>query len=371
MNVKKIVEKALRETLVKLGVQAPPPTVVVKFSGDGAVIASSATMVFLTFSFPGLSENVLSAIVLAIMMGINKANSTYACVWCTVAKDERMGYKCTRESVGSLLQTMKEIRPTIFLRVPSWWPALRANSSPGYHRWPRTLASGPNYNKQLGGSGTPFGWTIVNVVFFKKVRQALGLDRCRFPMAGGAPMAQETLTYFMSINIPVHEIYGMSETTGPTTLTTSDKIRFMSSGRPFGGIKGVGEVLVSGRHVFMGYMGNTVATSEEGYLYITGRMKEIIITASGEKVPPRPIEEAITRELPLISDAIVIGDQQRFLCCLVTLKTEVDEETGVPTLSCCQAVGNSAHTVQGVVGGEGDRKVLKMIQHGIHEASKV
>ena len=79
MNVKKIVEKALRETvrktyfititrtfvtfqLVKLGVQAPPPTVVVKFSGDGAVIASSATMVFLTFSFPGLSENVLSAI---------------------------------------------------------------------------------------------------------------------------------------------------------------------------------------------------------------------------------------------------------------------------------------------------------------------
>ena len=123
---------------------------------------------------------------------------------------------------------------------------------------------------------------------------------------------------------------------------------------------------------------------QEGYLYITGRMKEIIITASGEKVPPRPIEEAITRELPLISNAIVIGDQQRFLCCLVTLKvkyqdmfsgqplqTEVDEETGVPTLSCCQAVGNSAHTVQGVVGGEGDRKVLKMIQHGIHEASKV
>ena len=72
------------------------------------------------------------------------------------------------------------------------------------------LPSASNYR----GSGTPFGWTIANVVFFKKVRQALGLDRCHFPMAGGAPMAQETLTYFMSINIPVHEIYGMSETTG-------------------------------------------------------------------------------------------------------------------------------------------------------------
>lgn len=63
--------------------------------------------------------------------------------------------------------------------------------------------------------------------------------------------------------------------------------------------------------------------SQEGYLYITGRMKEIIITASGEKVPPRPIEEAIKRELPVISNAIVIGDQQRFLCCLVTLKVSM------------------------------------------------
>ena len=83
-----------------------------------------------------LMQCIMQTTVLAIMMGINKANSTYACVWCTVAKDERctltysyrciyitcivvrMGYKCTRESVGSLLQTMKEIRPTIFLRVP-------------------------------------------------------------------------------------------------------------------------------------------------------------------------------------------------------------------------------------------------------------
>ena len=68
------------------------------------------------------------------------------------------------------------------------------------------------------------------------------------------------------------------------------------------------------------YVNLSPTPMQEGYLYITGRMKEIIITASGEKVPPRPIEEAIKRELPLISNAIVIGDQQRFLCCLVTLK---------------------------------------------------
>jgi long-chain-fatty-acid--CoA ligase ACSBG len=271
--------------------------------------------------------------------------------------------------------------------------------------WAKNIGFRANYTKQSGGSGTPFGWTLAKVIFFKKVRQALGLDRCHFPMAGGAPMAQETLTYFMSVNIPVQEIYGMSETSGPTTVTTTDKIRFMSSGRPFQGAEiridnpegemGIGEVMIRGRHVFMGYLGEPRTTgevltsdgwlrsgdlgylSEEGYLFITGRMKEIIITASGEKVPPRPIENAIKRELPIISNVIVIGEQQRFLCCLVTLKTEQDEATGLPTdrlsdvaVSCCQAAGSSALTVGDILSGEGDHRVLRMIQHGVDRVNK-
>ena len=64
------------------------------------------------------------------------------------------------------------------------------------------------------GSSKPFGWALANVLFFKKVRAGLGLDRCHFPITGAAPTNEETLTYFMSVNIPLHEIYGMSETTG-------------------------------------------------------------------------------------------------------------------------------------------------------------
>ena len=60
----------------------------------------------------------------------------------------------------------------------------------------------------------PFGWSIAKMLFFKKVRKALGLDRCHFPMTGAAPTNEDTLAYFMSVNIPLHEIYGMSETTG-------------------------------------------------------------------------------------------------------------------------------------------------------------
>lgn len=316
---------------------------------------------------------------------------------------------------GSLLHTMKEVRPTIFLGVPRVWEKIGesiqvvVSSQRGLKSkiasWAKHVGFKGNYTKQSGGSGTPFGWSIANVLFFKKVRHSLGLDRCHFPMAGSAPMSQETLTYFMSIDIPIQELYGMSETSGPTTITTTDRIRFMSSGLPFDGASikidnpegemGVGEVLVSGRHVFMGYLDEPHATSEvmtadgwlrsgdlgyiseEGYLYITGRMKEIIITASGEKVPPRPLEEAIKRELPIISNAIVIGDQQRFLCCLVTLKTVLDVDTGLPTdqlsevaVPCCQATGSSAHTVSDIISGEGDHRVLKMIQHGMDRVNK-
>ena len=72
----------------------------------------------------------------------------------------------------------------------------------------------------FSGSGTPFGWSFANLIFFKKVRRGLGLDKCHFPMTGSAPISQDTLAYFMSVNIPIHELYGMSETTGPTTVTT-------------------------------------------------------------------------------------------------------------------------------------------------------
>jgi long-chain-fatty-acid--CoA ligase ACSBG len=64
------------------------------------------------------------------------------------------------------------------------------------------------------GTGTPFGWSLANLLFFKKVKYALGLDRCHFQMTGAAPANEDTLSYFMSVNIPLHEMYGMSETTG-------------------------------------------------------------------------------------------------------------------------------------------------------------
>ena len=111
-------------------------------------------------------------------------------------------------------------------------------------------------------------------------------------------------------------------------------------------------------------------------MYITGRKKELLITAGGEKVAPVPIENLIKQMLPIVSNAVVVGDQQKFLSCLLTLRVEVDEATGLPTnqlsavsVEACQKVGSSALTVGDILSKGSDHKVLRMIQKGIDKVN--
>lgn len=111
-------------------------------------------------------------------------------------------------------------------------------------------------------------------------------------------------------------------------------------------------------------------------MYITGRKKEIIITASGDKIAPVPVENLIKQELPIVSNAMVVGDQQKYLSCLLTLKVVQDDITGLPTnqlsplaVEACLRVGSTAQTVSDVL-EKGDHKVLRMIQKGIDHVNK-
>ncbi|XP_019857705.1 PREDICTED: long-chain-fatty-acid--CoA ligase ACSBG2-like [Amphimedon queenslandica] len=315
---------------------------------------------------------------------------------------------------GSLLQTLREVHPTIFLGVPRVWEKISesmqlvARNTTGLKakisQWAKGVGLKGNLQKQLGGSGTPFGWSLANLIFFKKVRRGLGLDQCHFPMTGSAPISQDTLSYFMSVNIPLHELYGMSETTGPTTVTTQDDIRFQSSGRSLDGVRlrinnpddaGNGEVLIQGRHLFMGYIGEPKATSDtltedgwlksgdigyinhEGFLYITGRAKELLVLATGENIAPVPIESALKEQLPIVSNAVIVGDQKSYISCLITLKVEFDDVTGYATdrlnptaLAICQSCGSQSKTVRDILDEPSDHRVLKMIQNGIDRVNR-
>jgi long-chain acyl-CoA synthetase len=177
----------------------------------------------------------------------------------------------------------------------------------------------------------------------KKLKAALGLDRARSLLSGAAPIAPDVLAFFASIDLPVREIYGQSEDTGPTSCNLPGQTRTGSVGPALPGLEVKidedGEILIRGPNVFMGYYKEPEATAEalkdgwlcsgdlgafdkQGFLTITGRKKEIIITAGGKNITPKNIEAAL-KQSPLIGEAVVIGDRRRFLSALITLDDDV------------------------------------------------
>lgn len=189
------------------------------------------------------------------------------------------------------------------------------------------------------------------------MKARLGLTNCKFCVTGAAPIKLETLEFFGSLGIIIHSLFGMSETSG--TAVTNRPYHFIlgSNGPPMKGAevkleyvegrdkKGQGEILMRGRHIMLGYMHNEEKTKqtidEEGWihsgdvgefrndcLYITGRIKELIIGAGGENIAPVPIENYIKTIRPAISNFVMVGDKRKYNVALVTLKQEGTPQGG-------------------------------------------
>lgn len=248
---------------------------------------------------------------------------------------------------------------------------------------------------------TTWGYTLAHWIVLKRIKEALGLDYCKCCVSAAAPISPDIKQYFLTIDIPLMEAFGMSEAGGAHTMSPDSAFPINSIGKTLGGMKTkiinqngekTGEVCLFGRHIFMGYLSEPEKTKEvlddEGWLhsgdvgyvdndfvYITGRIKELLITAGGENIPPVPIEQAVKTELPHLSNVVLIGDKRKFLSLLITLKTLVDSE-GTPldelTTSVKQwleSLGCPADTVTGVLKAGPDEKLLKAIQVGINRVN--
>uniref|UniRef100_A0A1A8IEP3 Long-chain-fatty-acid--CoA ligase ACSBG2 n=1 Tax=Nothobranchius kuhntae TaxID=321403 RepID=A0A1A8IEP3_NOTKU len=317
---------------------------------------------------------------------------------------------------GSLVNTLKEARPTAFMGVPRVWEKMQermksvgAKSSTVRRKvaaWAKDVGLQSNLTRmnQNSASGRrPFSYHVAKKLVFKKVRKALGLDRCTKCYTGAAPITKDTLEFFLSLNIPLYELYGMSESAGPHTISHPEAFKLTSCGKEIPGCKtkvhnpdeeGNGEICFWGRHIFMGYLnmpdkteealdeegwlhsGDLGKRDEKGLLYITGRIKELIITAGGENVPPVPIEDAVKDAVPLISNAILIGDNKKFLSMLLTIKCDINAETGNPedellpeAVEFCRKLGSNATRVSEIAGGR-DRAVHTAIQEGINRVNE-
>ena len=263
------------------------------------------------------------------------------------------------DDMSKVKDTMIIARPTVFLAVPRVWEKFKTALEGRFREVTGVKAKIAAWAQETGfeagqvvfekGEGAlplplKLQQAAAEKLFASKLRSALGLDRLRVAVSGAAPIGKDVLEFFLACGIPIHEVYGQSEGSGPTTFNfpTPGRRRIGSVGLAFPEtevkIAADGEILVKGRHVFLGYYKNPDDTAEslqdgwlysgdigrfddQGFLYITDRKKDLIITAGGKNVAPQNIEKLL-RNIDGISQAVVVGDRRKFLTALLTLDAD-------------------------------------------------
>ena len=268
-----------------------------------------------------------------------------------VAARVRMGHS---SDIRTLLDDFAGFRPTFILAVPRVFEKIYNSaeakaSAAGKAKgriFTRATESAIAYSEALDGEGPGLVLKLRHAVFdrlvYSKLRQAMG-GQVRYAVSGGAPLGSRLGHFYRGIGVVILEGYGLTETTAPICVNTPDRVKVGTVGRPLPGsgvrIADDGEILLQGVGVFSAYHANEAATSEaivdgwfytgdvgdlddEGFLRITGRKKEILVTAGGKNVAPAVLEDRL-RAHPLVSQCIVVGDQKPFIAALLTLDDEM------------------------------------------------
>jgi long-chain acyl-CoA synthetase len=294
------------------------------------------------------------------------------------------------ESVDTVPDNLREVAPALFFAVPRIWEKLysavalrmRDATRPGRLAYQWALAVGARVAElrvagRRPGLGLRLLFRVADFLVLDNVKRSMGLHRARGTATGAAPIAPELIRWYMALGIDMREVYGQTENCGLATAMPADHIKLGSVGVARPGtevrISPDGEILLKGPHVFMGYYNNPAKTGEtvvdgwlhtgdvgvmddEGFVRITDRMKDIIITAGGKNVTPSEIENQL-KFSPYISDAVVIGDQRKFLSCLVMIDHETvaqfAQERNVPFTNFASLCRTDE--VQRLIGGEIDR----------------
>jgi long-chain acyl-CoA synthetase len=255
-------------------------------------------------------------------------------------------------NMTGVLEYIQEARPTIFFGVPRVYEkfhsrlAARFEAAHGIQKRLLDLALASNRKRvdaEAEGRSGPMLAGVLDSVVLSKVRHGLGMDAVDLAITAAAPINSELITFFHTIGIPLFELYGMSETTGPATTNLPGANKTGSVGPALPGVEvdlaEDGEVLMRGGVITQGYYMLPEATEEsfdsegwlhsgdlgrlddDGYLWIVGRKKEIIITAAGKNIAPAKLETALGNH-PIISKACIIGDNRKFLTVVIALDHE-------------------------------------------------
>jgi long-chain acyl-CoA synthetase len=260
------------------------------------------------------------------------------------------------ESPETVPDNLREVQPTAFLAVPRVWEkfysgvTIALKDATPFQNWMYRHALAVGYRLtdcRLAGDAPSLSLRLANKaaywLVFRNIRRMLGLDRCRLAFTGAAPIAPDLIRWYLALGIDMREVYGQTENCGVATVMPADRVKLGSVGKaaPWGEvmISPQGEILIKGDFLFMGYLNQPEKTAEtvdergwlhtgdvgsidnEGFVKITDRMKDIIITSGGKNITPSEIENQL-KFSPYVSDAVVIGDKRAYLTCLVMIDQE-------------------------------------------------
>ena len=261
------------------------------------------------------------------------------------------------ESIETVQANLREVQPTILFGVPRIWEKVLAGVKIGVSSasrlkranarfWLRRAESIGETLVRTGGTHTgrsrmlyALGWLFC----FRALKARIGMRHVRYAASGAAPIAPDVLKFFMGIGVPMHEVYGMTENTAVATGNRPGRVRLGTVGEPQPGTElrideETGEILTRHGGTFAGYWQDPESTRQvlsDGWLHtgdvgewvdgthvkITDRMKDIIITAGGKNIAPSELENAL-KASPYIKEAVVIGDQRKFLVALIGIEYE-------------------------------------------------
>ncbi|MCB1448802.1 MAG: long-chain fatty acid--CoA ligase, partial [Nitratireductor sp.] len=273
--------------------------------------------------------------------------------------ETQLGFATTvnfAESPETVFDNLREVSPHVFVAVPRLWEKIYSRlqimrkESTAIGRWAfdRAVSAGMKRQEHISeGKPVPFGLSLVHAFWdfavLANLRRMIGMDRIRRGATGAAPISPELLVWFGAIGVPVLEGFGQTECSGVATINTIERNKISTIGFTIPGaetrLSAEGEIQLRGGHVFKGYWNNPAKTAEtltedgwlrtgdvgrvdnEGFYTITGRIKDIIITAGGKNITPAEIESAL-KFSPYVADAVVIGDKRKYLTCLIMIDQE-------------------------------------------------
>ena len=311
---------------------------------------------------------------------------------------------------GTLTKTLQKAKPTVFVGVPRVYEkmmeAIKATSAKaGYltqtiMSWARGIGLQAALTRQYKCTyRKPWFYSLAKRLVFDSLRAKMGLQDCHAMIVSAAPITEETLRFFASFDMPIYDLLGQSEGTAPVCLCSevNQQWKIGTVGLPIPGVEVrvdplTSEIQYRGRNVMMGYLkqaeetlntvdeegwmhtGDQGSLDEDGFLKVTGRLKELIVTAGGENISPVIIESKMMELTPIISSCVAIGDKRKFISLLICLRCESTEDGESnhklthDVIVTLQKLGSNATTVEEAMN---DEKVKAYIDEAVANYNKV